>query len=577
VNEFVIRTAEDLKQLQYGIVPETEIQLGIELIKSGVITNDQLRAAMQHKRHPRDSLVSVLETMGVIDHANRPLVLASRLGIPTVRINELDMDAGVIKEIPSEIILRYQVLPLGIVGNRLIVAVADPAKTDAIHTLNFVSERHVDVVVAPASDISQMIERHVLNAEEEEILIELGNNTDANEEHHYSVQMLKEKASEKPIVKFVDSLLHRAVSMGASDINIRPTEKGGDIYFRVDGKLLLQRSVDHRLLTPTVSRIKIVSGMNIAERRLPQDGSTMLIENGQRVDFRVSVIPMITGESVVIRVLDKSKGLVSLDALGLPANEIQRMRNILTHSFGIFLVTGPTGSGKSTTLYAVLNERNQRGVHIITVEDPVEYRLDGIEQIQIKPQIGYTFAEALRHILRHDPDEILIGEMRDLETAEIAIKAALTGHFVMSTLHTNDAPSSITRLIDMGIEAYLINSTVVGVLAQRLVRRICKHCRETDPDESNLKAYFKLPADFVAQRGKGCFECHQTGYKGRLMVGELLEVTHTLQSLISKRVNADVLRDQAISDGMSPLAQNALMLVESGETTLAEAFAVKLE
>lgn len=577
MTDTVIKTAEDLNQLQYGIVPETEIQLGVELIKAGIINNDQLREAVKQKRRPRDSLVTVLETMGLIDHANRPVVLASRLGIPTVRINEMTIDGDIIKAIPSEIILRYQVLPLGIVDNHLIVAIADPANTEAIHTLNFVCERHVDVVIAPARDISQMIERHVLDAEEEEILIELGNNPDPNAEHNYSVQMLKEKASEKPIVKFVESLLHRAVSMGASDINIRPTEKGGDIYFRVDGKLLLQRNVDHRLLTPTVSRIKIVSGMNIAERRLPQDGSTMVIENGQRVDFRVSVIPMITGESVVIRVLDKSKGLVSLDALGLPPHEIVRMRNILTHTFGIFLVTGPTGSGKSTTLYAVLNERNQRGVHIITVEDPVEYRLDGIEQIQIKTQIGYTFAEALRHILRHDPDEILIGEMRDLETAEIAIKAALTGHFVMSTLHTNDAPSSITRLVDMGIEPYLINSTVVGVLAQRLVRRICKHCKEADPDEGNLKAFFKLPADFVPHRGKGCFECHQTGYKGRLMVGELLEVTTGLRALISKMSNADTLRDQAMADGMSPLAQNALMLVESGETTLAEAFAVKLE
>ncbi|HLS97709.1 MAG: GspE/PulE family protein [Porticoccaceae bacterium] len=573
----VIKSAQDLAHLQYGLLPETEIKLGLELVKSGIITQEQLKEAIKSKRDPRDSLVTMLENAGVIDRANRPIILASRLGIPVVRINEMSIEHDIIKAIPSEIILRYQVLPLGLVDNHLIVAISDPANTEAIHTLNFVSERHVDIVIAPARDISQMIERHVLDTEEEEILVELNNKPAADESHELSVQMLKQNASERPIVKFVDSLLHRSVLMGASDINLRPTEKGGDLYFRIDGKLILQRNVDHRLFTPIVSRIKIMSGMDIAERRLPQDGATMVVENNQRIDFRVSVIPTINGESVVIRVLDKTKGLVGLDALGLPAHEITRMRKILTHSFGIFLVTGPTGSGKSTTLYAVLNERNQRGVHIITVEDPVEYRLDGIEQIQIKPQIGYTFAEALRHILRHDPDEILIGEMRDFETAEIAIKASLTGHFVMSTLHTNDAPSSVTRLIDTGIEPYLINSTVVGVLAQRLVRRICKHCKEPDPDPGNLKAYFKLPEDFAAYRGKGCFECHQTGYKGRMMVGELLEMSTALRTLISQRANADALRDQAMADGMSPLASNALMLVQNGDTTLAEAFAVKLE
>ena len=573
----VIKTTQDLAQLQYGLVPETEIKLGLELVKSGIITKAQLEEAVKSKRDPHDSLVTMLEKAGVIDRANRPIILASRLGIPVVRINEMTIEHDIIKAIPSEIILRYQVLPLGVVDNHLVVAISDPSNTEAIHTVNFVSERHVDIVIAPPRDISQMIERHVLDTEEDEILVELNNKPPVDDSHELSVQMLKQNASERPIVKFVDSLLHRSVLMGASDINLRPTEKGGDLYFRIDGKLILQRNIDHRLFTPIVSRIKIMSGMDIAERRLPQDGATMVAENNQRIDFRVSVIPTINGESVVIRVLDKTKGLVGLDALGLPAHEITRMRKILTHSFGIFLVTGPTGSGKSTTLYAVLNERNQRGVHIITVEDPVEYRLDGIEQIQIKPQIGYTFAEALRHILRHDPDEILIGEMRDFETAEIAIKASLTGHFVMSTLHTNDAPSSVTRLIDMGIEPYLINSTVVGVLAQRLVRRICKHCKEPDPDPSNLKSYFKLPADFVAYRGKGCFECHQTGYKGRMMVGELLEMSTGLRALISQRANADALRDQAMADGMSPLANNAVMLVQNGDSTLGETFAVKLE
>ena len=573
----ILKDASELKNLTYGRVPETEIQLGIQLANSGVISHQQLREAVKAKKSPRDSLIDTLQSLQMIDREKRPAIIASRLGIPVVRINQMTIDPDAIKAIPSEIILRYQVFPLALFDNQLIVAVADPANTEAIHSLNFVTERHVDIVVAPSHDIRQLIERHILTAEEDELLIELDNGALPESVSQLNVERLKERASERPIVKFVDSLLHRAVSMGVSDINIRPTERGGDIYFRLDGKLLLQRHIDHRLLAPIVCRIKIMSGMNIAERRLPQDGATMVIEHNQRVDFRVSVIPMVTGESVVIRVLDKSKGLVNLDALGLPVDEIQRMRKILTHTFGIFLVTGPTGSGKSTTLYAVLNERNQRGVYIITVEDPVEYRLDGIEQIQIKPQIGYTFAEALRHILRHDPDEILIGEMRDLETAQIAIKASLTGHFVMSTLHTNDAPTTITRLVDMGIEPYLINSTVVGVLAQRLVRRICPNCREEDPDEKGLKAYFDLPEDCVTYRGSGCVECHQTGFHGRMMVGELLEMTTELRDMISAKANADHLREQAIADGMAPLSRNAIMLVKQGTTTLEEAFAVKLE
>jgi type IV pilus assembly protein PilB len=578
LSQYVVKSSDELRGLRYSKVPETDIQLGVQLAESGIISREQLQEAVKSRHHHRDSLIDALESLGYIDKSKRSEVLASRLGIPVVRINEMSVAPDVVRSIPAEIIIRYQLFPLGIVDKRLIVAISDPANTDAIHTLNFVSGYHVDVVIAPTADILRLIERYVLAAEEDEILVELDNDKVGLEpDRGASVQVLKERASEKPIVKFVDSLLHRAVAMGVSDINVRPTEKGGDIYFRIDGKLLLQRSVDHRLLSPIVCRIKIMSGMNIAERRLPQDGATMILKSGQRVDFRVSVIPMITGESVVIRVLDKSKGLVSLDALGLPAHEIERMRRILTHTFGIFLVTGPTGSGKSTTLYAVLNERRQRGVHIITVEDPVEYRIDGIEQIQIKPRIGYTFAEALRHILRHDPDEILIGEMRDLETSQIAIKASLTGHFVMSTLHTNDAPTTITRLIDMGIEPYLINSTVVGVLAQRLVRRICSHCREPDPDDKRLKTYFELPDDLVTYRGGGCVECHQTGYKGRMMVGELIEMTPSLHALIGGRANAGELRDQALEDGMSPLAQNALMLVKHGDTTLEEAFSVKLD
>jgi type IV pilus assembly protein PilB len=323
--------------------------------------------------------------------------------------------------------------------------------------------------------------------------------------------------------------------------------------------------------------MKIMSGMNIAEHRLPQDGHASISESGQVYDLRVSAIPMVTGESVVIRILNRNAANVKLEQLGIGGSDRERLARILDHTFGILLVTGPTGSGKSTTLYAVINKRLEGNPHVITVEDPVEYRMNNVEQIQIKPAIGYTFAVALRHILRHDPDEILIGEMRDLETAEIAVKAALTGHFVMSTLHTNDAASAITRLQDMGLEPYLISSAVVGIMAQRLARRICPQCRQVDTGNQDLRAFFGVREDEVFHCGAGCGNCNGTGYRGRAMVGELIEVTASLRALIDRKANADELRRQAIADGMVPLTQNALAMAREGITTLNEAFALKLE
>jgi type IV pilus assembly protein PilB len=320
-----------------------------------------------------------------------------------------------------------------------------------------------------------------------------------------------------------------------------------------------------------------MSGMNIAEHRLPQDGHASMLEGAQMYDLRVSAIPVVTGESVVIRVLNRNAANVKLEQLGIGGTDKERLARILDHTYGIFLVTGPTGSGKSTTLYAVINKRLEANPHVITVEDPVEYRMENVEQIQIKPQIGYTFAVALRHILRHDPDEILIGEMRDFETCEIAVKAALTGHFVMSTLHTNDAASAITRLQDMGLEPYLISSSVVGIMAQRLARRICAKCKTVDTGNAVLREYFHAGADEVFHRGAGCTDCNQTGYRGRAMVGELIEVSSALRELIDRKASADELRRLAVQEGMIPLTQNALALAREGITTLDEAFALKLE
>jgi type IV pilus assembly protein PilB len=576
MHNITITSADDLKLLRALKPAYTESQLGARLVESGAITPEQLRKVIQYKHKFSTSLLDATAKLGFLDESNRAMILASRLSIPYVHVRAMDIARNTIRMIPAELIRKYRAFPLGLVDGKLIIAMSDPCDVEAVQTINFATKRVVEVVMTSEQDIEVLIERYLLSSAEDDILSELDASlTPDLRSDRASEQALRESAEQKPVVKFVDTLLRRAVALGASDINVRPNEHGADIYYRIDGNMRYQRTLNLSQYTPIASRIKIMSGMNIAERRLPQDGSMFYEEQEHRIDFRVSVIPTITGESVVVRVLDATKGLLTLDNLGLPVEEIARMRDVLTHSYGIFLVTGPTGSGKSTTLYAVINERKQKNPHIITVEDPVEYRLEGVEQIQIKTSIGYTFAEALRHILRHDPDEILIGEMRDFETAEIAVKASLTGHFVMSTLHTNDAASSITRLIDMGIEPYLISSTVIGVLAQRLVRRICPKCCKPDPDDAHLKKFFNLPADFPAFVGTGCSNCHNTGYRGRLMVGELLSITPALKALIQEKTDASVLKAQAVRDGMSTLTENALQLVRDKKTTLEEAFRVR--
>lgn len=576
--EHIITSVDQLRLLKPSPAPHSESQLGALLVKSGIITREQLGRIIEEKQRLGESFLDTMTALGYLHGENELAVLSSRLGIPRVRIAEMEIPRDVLASIPRELIVKYQVFPLGVVDSKLVVAMTNPCNIEALQAIGFISEHVVELVIAPGDDIHTLMDRYLFSSAEDELLTELNDSLGTGSRaQEITAAALQERAQQRPVVKFVDSLLHRAVALGASDINIRPTDAGGDIYYRIDGRMLLQRSLDLRQIAPIIARVKIMSGMNIAEHRLPQDGHTMYEEGQQRIDFRVSAIPMVNGESVVIRILDKSKGLINLDALGLEEQEIQRMREILSHNFGIFLVTGPTGSGKTTTLYAVVNERRARGPHIITVEDPVEYRLDGVEQIQIRPKIGYTFAEALRHILRHDPDEILIGEMRDYETAEIAVKAALTGHFVMSTLHTNDAPSTITRLVDMGIEPYLINSTVVGVLAQRLARKICEHCKQPDPDDSRLKEFFNLAPETETWMGRGCVECHNTGYRGRLMVGELLTMTSPLKALVSRNANADQLREQAQADGMTPLTRNAVQLALEGKTSLEEVFRVRLE
>ena len=403
--------------------------------------------------------------------------MASKLGIPYVKLGNYEIPPQVLSLVPADIALQYNVLPLATNNKRLVIAMENPLDWEALELLRFHTNYNIDAVITSSAEISKVLDKYYLQHNEEDFNDLSGELEIINEEKKGEdlsvLQSIAREAQKKPIVRLVNAIITQGIQHRASDINIRPGKNRLNIYYRIDGKLQFSRSMSLSLLAGLVSRLKITGRMDIAERRLPQDGHARVIHRGNVIDLRLSVIPTINGESVVIRILDKQVGLKPLAELGLSTQEDRKIRTLLSRSYGMFLVTGPTGSGKSTTLYALLNEVQLRNPHIITVEDPVEYDMDAIEQIQIAPALGYTFAESLRHILRHDPDVIMIGEIRDIETARIANKAALTGHLVLSTLHTNDAASAVTRLIDMGVEPYLLSSTLLGVMAQRLLRLNC--------------------------------------------------------------------------------------------------------
>ena len=570
---------QDLEQLQFAEPAFNEAALLRDLVEADVVAPDAIKEVLAYRKKHGTDLLDTIEQLGLVAKSNRPALVARQLGIPVVHIDGLTVEPSVLGSIPAEVAIKHRVFPLARVKGRLIVAVANPADKEAIAAATFAARHPIDVVVAPDEDITKLIDSHFLSLEEQNLITELGEDGALPHAtvHDEPPSDVERRARQAPVVRLVDAVIRRAIRLRASDINIRPQEHGAAIYYRIDGEMMWQRQIPADLVAPLVCRIKIMSGMNIAEHRLPQDGHASMLEGAQMYDLRVSAIPVVTGESVVIRVLNRNAANVKLEQLGIGGTDKERLARILDHTYGIFLVTGPTGSGKSTTLYAVINKRLEANPHVITVEDPVEYRMENVEQIQIKPQIGYTFAVALRHILRHDPDEILIGEMRDFETCEIAVKAALTGHFVMSTLHTNDAASAITRLQDMGLEPYLISSSIVGIMAQRLARRICAKCKTTDTGNEVLREYFNVGKEEIFHRGAGCSDCNQTGYRGRAMVGELIEVTSALRELIDRKASADELRRLAVEEGMIPLTQNALELARQGVTTLDEAFAVKLE
>lgn len=572
-----IRNIADLSEALQQMQPHPERLIGSLLRDGGVISEAQLAEALEiQKNEPNRRIGEILEEHASVDPSHIALALGSKFGIPYVELEQFEIDPEVLNRVPLELALEYNVLPLGEVNGTVILAMENPLDWDARAAISFHANRYVDAVIASSRDIGETLGRYYdQHGMDDELAIspvweETSELNELNKDAKLS------ESDQRPVVRMLNTLLLQAVAHGASDINVRPEKDRVNIFYRVDGKEQFIRSINKSMLPALVSRIKVTGRMNLAEHRMPQDGHARLAHKDNDIDLRLSVIPTVTGESVVIRILDTAVGLKPLDKIGFNKRDLRVLRGIMARSNGMFLVTGPTGSGKSTTLYSVLNEMKQRGPHVITVEDPVEYQIDGVEQIQVASHRGYTFAEALRHILRHDPDVVMIGEIRDQETARIANKAALTGHFVLSTLHTNDAASAVTRLLDMDVEPYLLSTTLLGSMAQRLLRLNCKHCLVDDPIAPSLRRLLKAGDDEVFKRGAGCPACNHTGYKGRIAVCELLPVTEEIRDLIAQGADAKQIRDMARKQGMHNLTDNAMELARQGVTTLEEVYFTRI-
>src|SRR5438445_13647223 len=554
--------------------------LGEILVAEGLTTADAVDRALARQRTTGELIVEALAALGAVNEDDVARALAVQQDLPYVWREELPSTVPVLKNVSPKYLRQYRICPITIEGGVLTVASADPLNTIVADDLRQATGLTIKFVVSSATGILETIDRNYdgANASALQRIVE-GIDEERAPEGDEDVNHLRDMAFEAPVVRLVNLLVENAITAEASDIHIEPFEDTLRIRYRIDGILDDQEARPRRLQAAVTSRIKIMAEMNIAERRLPQDGRIRVTLHGQRVDIRVSTIPTVHGESIVMRLLDRSSVFLALEKLGFPADTLKRFESLIKRPHGILLVTGPTGSGKTTTLYGALDKINSPDRKIITVEDPVEYQLKGVNQIAVKPKIGLSFATGLRHIVRQDPDVILVGEIRDLETAEIAIQASLTGHLVFSTLHTNDAPGAITRLQDMGVEPYLVASVLEGVLAQRLVRRICTACRVPDtPNAADLEALgIEGTSGRPLYRGRGCDECRGTGYRGRTGIYELFPISEDARSLILKRAPSRDIRRYAIEAGMVTLRMDGWLKACESVTTVEEILRVTQE
>jgi type IV pilus assembly protein PilB len=548
-------------------------QLGDILLEDGLITTDQLSVAVDQHQTLGRSLGRVLVDQGILSETQLVAALAQQIGLRFIDLSDFPVDGSALARIPGSVCRQHMAIPIGFEDGRIVVAMADPANVFAADDIRTISGYEVLPAVATRADVAAAIDRYYrADSDLDDLTTAL---EDADEATGDDLAGLKEVVEDAPIVKFVNLLITQAIQDRASDIHLEPTEQDLRVRYRIDGVLHEVMRSPKSIQSGVISRLKIMADINIAERRIPQDGRLSVSAHGKKVDLRVATLPTVWGEKVVMRILDNSTARLDLSELGFTQNNYERYSESFGKPYGMILVTGPTGSGKSTTLYATLNILNRPEVNIITVEDPVEYRLPGISQVQTNTKAGLTFASSLRSILRSDPDIVLIGEIRDHETAQIAVEAALTGHLVLSTLHTNNAPSAITRLTEMGIEPFLVGSAVDAVLAQRLARRLCMKCKEAyTPTEETLTAA-KVNWDLstgipTLYRPVGCPSCSNTGYKGRMALHEVMMVNEEIERLAVEHAPATEISAAALRSGMVTLRNDGMTKVLNGVTSIDE-------
>lgn len=561
----------------------SEMQLGQILVLEGKLDADDLELALREHHKTGERLGTILIKMGLVSEEDVLRALAQQLQLPFVRLSEVQIPKEVIEKIPAKIVSHYNLVPLEQTNGTLRVAVSDPLDVHTLDDLRLLLKMEVEPVVAPPKDIDEAIKRYYgIGADTvEELMQEQGGETTIEVDR--TIEDIDEMAEDASIVRFVNQIIAEAISDRATDIHVEPFEQELRIRYRIDG-MLYEAAIPpsiKRFQSAIISRIKIMADMNIAERRLPQDGKIKVRVQDKDFDLRVSTLPTPYGESISIRILSRDSDLISLDRLGLDEYHLKILRRMIKKPHGIIFVTGPTGSGKSTTLYAALTEINTVDKKILTVEDPIEYRIPGVTQVQVNPQIDLTFARVLRTMLRQDPDVIMVGETRDPETAQAAIRAALTGHLVFSTLHTNDAAGAVSRLLDMGIEPFLVASSVEGLIAQRLVRVLCPDCKVPYNPPPEVIARLRLnkldTSEAQFMRPAGCEKCRYTGFRGRTAIYEIIKVTEDLKQMIVARRPSNEIKQQAIANGMRTIREDGWIKVRAGLTTIDEVLRVTME
>jgi type IV pilus assembly protein PilB len=567
---------------------ERYLRIGELLIKEGLINNSQLEKAISTQRQEGGRLGEIIVRLGFIKESQLVIALGKQLNIPFFSLGtgmlKPAMDQGLERLVPQDFAIKNSVIPLSRTLRSITVAMSDPLDLILIDNLRKLTGCEINPVIAIKSDITKAIEEFYSKSTMFREAVEASYDITSvgapfveieGAEQELSLDKLIARAEEAPVVKLVDLIIRQAIDERASDIHIEPFKTRTSLRYRIDGKLYDIPPPAKHLHLPIISRIKILSKLDIAEKRLPQDGAFLVRIQDRPIDIRVSCIPTIYGEKIVLRILDRSQVVLDINQLGFDSKQLKDMRWGINSPYGLVFLTGPTGSGKTTTLYAILNEIKSPTKNIITIEDPVEYKLESINQVQIKPDIGLTFATALRSFLRQDPDIMLVGEVRDLETAQICIRSALTGHLVLSTLHTNDASSAVSRLIDIGIESYMLAPSLLLVVAQRLVRKLCLECKEAYEPTPEQRSSIKLKAELI-YKAKGCAKCNNTGYRGRICIAETMVVNEQLRELINQKASFQKIREIARTAGMQTLYESAIKKAEEGIISLEEALSVTL-